>query len=227
MKQNTRNAIVLGAVAIAVTFGMVALMSTPYDTGLATANHGDDNKIYDHPFGDLDEYRVDTTLTPYNAAVRDAFFIEYDFEADFHPHVDTITGQVVSLMVHKEKHAGTYNPTEAERRYHDFIMEFEADYMPKPTIPDTVEEVDEALISILGHADHMYRVESLYDSFNKMANMGHVHDDLFFDDEEFWGLVFVVSACEYETPDVDCDAFPSIIAANRDLTEEEIAEVER
>ena len=32
--------------------------------------------------------------------------------------------------------------------------------------------------------------------------------------------------CEHDTPDVDCDEFPDIIAANRDLTDEEIAEIE-
>ena len=60
-----------------------------------------------------------------------------------------------------------------------------------------------------------------------MANIGNVHSELFFSDEGFWGLQFVISACELDTPDVDCARFPEIIAANRDLTDEEIEQVER
>ncbi len=226
-------AAILGAVAIALTFGVVTAMfatsvesNTVHNDGqLISASHGD-IVIYDHPYGDLDEFRT-AALTPYNDAIRDAFFMEHDFEADFHPDGEAITGQVVALMVHKQKHDGAYNPTEAERRYHEFIMIFEDGNINRPAIPDTAAEVDSALMEILGHAGHMHRAEALYGSFNRMANIGHVHSELFFSDEDFWGLQFVASACELDTPDVDCASFPEIIAANRDLTDEEIGRVER
>ena len=225
---------ILGAITIAVTFSVVATMSaTDVEVGVVSGDDkpvmsipSGDFKIYDHPYGDLDEFR-NATLTPYNDAIRNAFFVEHDFENDFHPDDEVIVGQVVALMVHREKHAGTYDPTEAERRYHEFIMDFKNDYINRPTVPDTAADVDQALIDILGHVHHIHRAESLYESFNNMANIGHVHDDLFFADEDFWGLKFIMSVCEYDTPDVDCSAFPDILAANRDLTDEEIEEVEK
>ena len=112
----------LGAVAIALTFGAVTAMfptsvesNTVHNDGqLISASHGD-IVIYDHPYGDLDEFRT-ATLTPYNDAIRDAFFMEYDFEADFHPDGEAITGQVLALMVHKQKHDG---PTTRPRQNAD------------------------------------------------------------------------------------------------------------
>ena len=230
-----KQAAILGAIIIAVTFGVVATISATTDVKVSVMNsddkpamsaHDGDPKIYDHPYGDLDEFR-NATLSPYNDAIRNSFFIEHDFENDFHPGGDIIVGQVVALMIQKEKHAGTYDPTEAERRYHEFIMDFGDDYSIKPVVPDTAAGVDRALVDILGDAHHIHRAESLYESFNNNANIGHVHNDLFFADVDYWGLKFTMSACEYETPEVDCAAFPDIAAANRDLTDEEIEEVER
>ncbi len=234
IKTARAKAAVLGAATIALTFGIVTAAFTAGVENSAIHNDGqpisasrdEHTLVYDHPFGDLDEFRT-ATLTPYNDAVRDAFFIERDFEADFHPNGEAIAGQVVALMVHKQKHDGTYDPTEAERRYHEFVTVYENNYINRPAIPDTAAEIDSALIEILGHADHLHRAEALYESFNHMANIGNVPSELFFSDEDFWGLQFVVSACKLDTPNVDCASFPEIIAANRDLTDEEIEQVER
>ena len=229
MRKSYHKATIFGTATIVLTVGILAAMSW---SGAASggqailASHAGIDKIYDHPYGDLDEFRT-AALSPYNDAIRNAFFIEYDFEADFHPDMEVIVGQVVALMVHKEMHDGTYNPTEAERRYHDFIMTFEDTNINRPTMPSTADEIDRVLVNILGHVDHMHRAEELYASFNHKANIGNVHTDLFFSDEPYWGLLWMMAVCEHDAPEMDCANFPDIVAANRDLTDEEIAEIEQ
>lgn len=229
MRKSYHKATIFGTATIALTVGVLAAMSW---SGAANggqailANHAGIDKIYDHPYGDLDEFRT-AELSPYNDAIRDAFFLEYDFEADFHPDTEKVVGHVVALMVHKEKHDGTYNPTEAERRYHEFIMRHEDDNINKPDIPNTADEVDAALIAILGHENHMYRAHELYESFNNKANIGNVHTDLFFSDTDFWGVLWTIAMCEHETPDEGCDELAASIALNRELTPEEIEEIEK
>ena len=184
---------------------------------------GGDFKTYNRD-SDLDEHR-NSTLKLYNVVIMNALFAKHNFENDFHPDDEVIVGQVVALMIYREKHAGTYNPTEAERRYHEFIMDFENDYINKPMVPDTAAGVDRALIDILGDVDHIHRAEYLYESFNNIAIIEHY--DLVSPDEDFWGLKFIMSGCEYDTPDVDCSAFHDILEANRDLIDEKIEKVEK
>lgn len=107
--------------------------------------------------------------------------LEYDFEADFHPNAEVIVGQAVSLMVHKEKYDGTYNPTKAERKCHKFIMTFEDTNISRPVISDTTVAMD----GMLGHVVHMHRAEELYATFNHKTNIGNVHPDLFYSDEAY------------------------------------------
>ncbi|MYB46675.1 MAG: hypothetical protein F4X71_02910 [Cenarchaeum sp. SB0662_bin_33] len=70
MRKSYHKVTIFGTATIALTVGVLAAMSW---SGAANggqailASHAGIDKIYDHPYGDLDEFRT-TALSPYNDA---------------------------------------------------------------------------------------------------------------------------------------------------------------
>ena len=89
--------------------------------------------------------------------------------------------QAVSVYVGYQKNLGMYDPTEAERRYHQWASEI----YPNPTIHAKINDV---------------WLEQVIESHNNIANHGNVSSDLSLQDPGFWIATANESMCQY----VDC-----------------------
>ena len=89
--------------------------------------------------------------------------------------------QAVLVDVEHQQNLGIYDPTEAERRYHQWAFEL----YPNPTMHPEIKNV---------------WLEQIVKSHNSIANHGNVPSELSLRDPEFWIMTANESMCQY----VDC-----------------------
>ncbi len=85
--------------------------------------------------------------------------------------------QTMLVDIEQQKRNGTYQPTDAERRYHDWA----ATKYPNPIASDVNPEV----------------VTKIVDSHNNIANHGNVPIELHLQDDSFWTETNHNAACNY------------------------------
>ena len=81
-------------------------------------------------------------------------------------------------FIENQKSDGSYNPTEAEKRFHDWAFT----QIPYPVMPD----------ASFGH------VKKVIEAYNNNANYGNVPNDLTETDREFWIGLATIKACDLE-----------------------------
>ena len=102
-------------------------------------------------------------------------------------NIDTKVGEIgaglqaVLVDVERQKDRGAYNPTEAERRYHQWASEL----YPNPIMYPEIKDV---------------WLTQIVESHNSIANHGNVPSELSLQDPEFWIATANESMCQY----VDC-----------------------
>ena len=152
-----------------------------------------------------------------NALTRDIAVLQHDFEVRFNTDHDgpDVTGVAVALLVQMDRLSGDYDPTANERRVHDW-------HITEHDPPSDPAEIYAALLGIIGTADNMHYAEALYDATNVGANFGYVPYGLHMQDVEYWHYEALFASCEHFWDDCDADNMRASVAADRDLTDEEI-----
>lgn len=152
-----------------------------------------------------------------NALTRDIAITFHDFEVRFNSDHDgpDVSGDVVSLLVQMNRLSDDYDPTVNERMVHDWYI---AEHDP----PSDSAAIYTALLGIIGTADNIRHAEALYNATNVGANFGYVPNDLHMQDVEYWHYEALFASCEHFWDDCDVSDMRASVAANRDLTDEEI-----
>lgn len=155
-----------------------------------------------------------------NALTRDIAVLQHDFEVRFNPDHDgpDVTGVAVALLVQMDRLSGDYDPTANERLVHDW-------HITEHDPPSDPAEIYAALLGIIGTADNMHYAEALYDATNVGANFGYVPYGLHMQDVEYWHYEALFASCEHFWDDCDADNMRANVAASRELTSEEIADL--
>lgn len=167
----------------------------------------------------IEWYRT-ANLDEMSALSRDTVLVLHDFEVDFHPGLDhDASAEVAALLAQKARLGDNYNPTTNELLVHDWLI---AEYNPPKTIP----EIDAAVLEIVGE-DNIYRAEEVYDTFTDAANRGHVPTDLRLSDMDYWHWEQHIAMCDLFWDDCDAEQLRADLANNRELTEEEIEQIEK
>jgi hypothetical protein len=118
--------------------------------------------------------------TPWNKITKKNQIIIYNF--------DSIAGEknaglnALLIDVQNQKNSGTYNPTEAERKFHEWASMI----VSNPRLPDVNPKL----------------IEQIVQTYNESANLGHVPLELKKSDGKFWSKVVTDKVCEYNT---ECD----------------------
>ena len=103
--------------------------------------------------------------------------------------------EIVLLFAQYEKLQGTYNPSEAEKKYHSWIAQ-------RYSVPMTEVEITEQLTQITGSPQYNALAQEVANSFNALASNGAVPYELAQSDVQFWGNVVNAAHCSY---DDQCD----------------------
>lgn len=167
----------------------------------------------------IEWYRT-ANLDEMSALTRDAAIIFHDFEVDFHPDGrGDIGGEVAALLVQKARLGNTYNPTTNELLLHDWLLK-------QYDVPKTIPEIDAIILEIVG-MDNIHRAEEVYDTLNDSANTGYVPTDLYLSDKDYWHWEQHIAMCDLFWDDCDAEQLRADLANNRELTEEEIEQIEK
>lgn len=151
---------------------------------------------------------------------RDIILILHDFEADFHPDLEhDASWEVVALLAQKEMMQGIYPTSNNEQLLYSWLM---GEYSP----PSDINTIDRILLNIVGSADHMHRAHEVYEAAMFGASIGYVPDDLRDLDNSYWGREMFIATCDLIWDDCNPEEMRESIAANRELTPEEIAQLE-
>ena len=96
---------------------------------------------------------------------------------------DSIAGELKSglnalvIDVQNQKNNGVYNPTEPEKKFHDWAIQ----QVQNPTIPDMKPNL----------------IRKVIQTYNESANYGHVPQELFTSDADYWSNVVADKLCEF------------------------------
>ncbi|MXX20632.1 MAG: hypothetical protein F4W68_01055 [Cenarchaeum sp. SB0661_bin_35] len=162
---------------------------------------------------DAEWYRDAELDHPFDEVVRDRWVAGYDFQQDF----NTEPRQALAHHIQAERLLGTYDPTAHERKYHDWILSQYGTH-------NSLEDTQNALVEIVG--EDLHRIHSLYEIVNRNANLGDIAFWAFEEDPDYWIKVLAVGTCSVKDY---CDTYKvqESIDNNRELTADEIADVER
>ena len=108
-------------------------------------------------------------------------------------------------------------PTVNERMVHDW-------HITKHDPPSDPAEIHAVLLDMVGTEDNIRYAEALYNATNVGAYFGYVPSDLHMQDVGYWHYEALFASCEHFWDDCDANSMRESVAANRDLTDEEIAE---
>lgn len=168
----------------------------------------------------LEWYRT-AELGILESKARDHVLIAHDFEEKFHPDTDhDVSLEVVALLAQKARLLDDYDAVETEKRLHDWAIE---NYDP----PKTIKEIDAALLAIIQTKDNLHHAETVYAALTEASTLGHVPKSLWELDWEYWTWERHISACKLEWDDCDPVQMRADLALNRELTAEEIEEIEK
>ena len=103
--------------------------------------------------------------------------------------------EIVLLVAEKNKIQGKYDPSESVEKFHEWIS-------TQYSTPDTVQEIDERLLDIVGEQKLMNLAKKVAKHFNNMAEHGSVPTDLFNSDADYWVMIANISICGYNS---ECD----------------------
>ena len=151
----------------------------------------------------------------YNAVVQDAVIKANNFE--------TIVGkrgvnmELVALFAAKQQAQGTYAPTEAEFRYHQWVSE-------KHPVSGSEIAIDKRIDSLINGQENYALALEIYGIFNEQANIGNVPPELIQTDLKFWAKQGAVANCAIEP---DCDPVEMAESFDRigETTPEQDAEI--
>ena len=167
----------------------------------------------------IEWYRT-VELNAIESQTRDAALMAHDFEVAFHPDPDSDGSFiVVALLAQRDRLDGTYAPTTNERLMHDWVIQ---EHSP----PNTISEIDDKLLDLVGSVDNLHYAEDLYDTMTSVANLGYVPNDLRDQDWEYWTWEGHIAACDLLFDDCDPVQLRLDLAENRELTEEELERLE-
>ena len=160
----------------------------------------------------LEWYRTTDELSTSSSLYRDNMIIWHDFEVMFHPDMAADGSlQVLALLVQKEILLGTYEATVNEKLLHDWIME---KYPP----PTTLEEIDAALLEIVGTEENLHFAEEIHETMTEAANRGQVPTSLKLSDLAYWDDQAFLWDCEHVYEDCDPAYMIKEMANSRKLT---------
>lgn len=109
---------------------------------------------------------------------------------------DTIIGkrgydnEIVALFVAKQKALGTYDPSDAVSKYHEWVSQ-------QVTVPKTVEDIDSRLTEIVDEKN-IQLVSDFVTSYNNMAEHGNVPRELIESDLNYWVMTGHLAVCSYD-----------------------------
>lgn len=98
--------------------------------------------------------------------------------------------EIVLLVTEKNKIKGQYVPSESVEKFHEWIS-------IQYSTPNTIQEIDERLLEIVGEQKFMNLTKKVAKYFNNLADHGSVPTDLFNSDADYWVMVANTSMCEY------------------------------
>ncbi len=113
----------------------------------------------------------------------------YNLETEIGRDVDGY--ELVALVAQKNKIFGSYFPTHAEKKLHDWALS-------QYKIPTTLEGIQERFREIVGNGNED-RSLAIVNILNHMANHGNVGGVVHASDPKFWSNVGVTSLCNYIT----------------------------
>jgi len=103
--------------------------------------------------------------------------------------------EIVSLVVEKNKIQGKYDPSEPVKKFHEWIS-------TQYSTPNTVQEIDERLLKIVGEQKFVNLAKKVAKHFDNMAEHGSVPTKLMNLDADYWITVANRSMCGYNP---DCN----------------------
>ena len=163
----------------------------------------------------IEWYRA-AELNAIESQTRDAALMAHDFEVAFHPDPDRDGSFIaVALLAKRDRLDGMYAPTANERLMHDWVIK---EHSP----PDTIGEIDEELLDLVGSKDNLHYAEDLYDVMTSVANLGYVPNDLREQDWEYWTWVSHIAACYILWDDCDPAQLRQDLAESGEITKEEL-----
>ncbi|MDE2588455.1 MAG: hypothetical protein KGL95_02160, partial [Patescibacteria group bacterium] len=95
-------------------------------------------------------------------------------------------------MVSKQKLEGDYNPTEPVKRFDDWIVS-------QHNVPNTVQQIDQRLLEILGNSKYDNLAEQYLDAVHESATYGNVPNNLFDTDPAYWLKTSIMASCDADS----------------------------
>jgi hypothetical protein len=123
--------------------------------------------------------------------------------------------EIVLLVAELEKANNSYNPSEPVSKYHAWAA-------TQYTVPDTLEEVSDKLLEIVGDKKFTNLAKKQANNFNSLAELGSVPSDMMKSDPEYWNFIIMQNYCE---EDPECDV--TVLKQQPGATDEEINDVQR